>query len=71
MPRAGQLVSIAAKIGCAAQTLRERVKKTELYSGRRAGVPTDVAAQLKALERENREQRPANDILRTALDVAA
>ncbi|VXC98931.1 hypothetical protein SPHINGOAX6_70830 [Sphingomonas sp. AX6] len=41
------VVSIAAKIGCAAQTLHEWVKKAEVNGGRRAGVPTDVAAQLK------------------------
>ena len=60
------VVSIAAKIGCAAQTLHEWVKKAEVDSGRRAGVPTEVAAQLKALERENRELRQANEILRKA-----
>ncbi|WP_454888187.1 IS3 family transposase [Sphingobium herbicidovorans] len=60
------VVSIAAKIGCAAQTLHEWVKKAEVDSGVRAGVPSDVAAQLKALERENRELRQANEILRKA-----
>ena len=61
------VVSIAAKIGCAAQTLHEWVKKAEVDSGgRRVGVLTEVAAQLKALERENRELRQANEILRTA-----
>ena len=60
------VVSIAAKIGCAAQTLHEWVKKAEVDSGRRAGVSSDVAAQLKALERENRELRQANEILRKA-----
>ena len=49
------VVSISAKIGCAAQTLHEWVKKAEVDSGRRVGVPSDVAAQLRALERENRE----------------
>ena len=58
--------SIAAKIGCTAQTLPEWVKKVERDSGVRAGVPTDVAAKLKALERENRELRQANEILRKA-----
>ena len=43
---------IAAKIGCAAQTLHEWVKKTEIDSGRCAGVPAEVPAQLKALQRE-------------------
>lgn len=59
-------MSIAAKIGCVAQTLHEWVKKAEVDSGMRAGVPSDVAAQLKALERENRELRQANEILRKA-----
>jgi len=58
--------SIAAKIGCTAQTLSEWVKKAEVDSGQRAGVPTDTAGRLKALERENRELRQANEILRKA-----
>ncbi|MFD1973270.1 IS3 family transposase [Mesorhizobium kowhaii] len=60
------VLSIAAKIGCTAQTLHEWVKKAERDSGVRAGVPTDVATKLKALERENRELRQANEILRKA-----
>src|SRR5271163_3795265 len=58
--------SIAAKIGCTAQTLHQWVKKAERDSGVRAGVPTDVATKLKTLERENRELRQANEILRKA-----
>src|SRR6202142_3115714 len=58
--------SIAAKIGCTAQTLHEWVKKAERDSGVHAGVPRDVATKLKALERENRELRQANEILRKA-----
>jgi transposase len=58
--------SIAAKIGCTAQTLYEWVRKAERDSGLGAGVPTDVAIKLKALERENRELRQANEILRKA-----
>ena len=58
--------SIAAKIGCAAQTLHEWTKKAEVDGGTRAGVPTDVAEKLRALERENRELRQANEILRKA-----
>jgi len=58
--------SIAAKIGCTAQTLHEWVKKAEVDSGARVGVPSDVAERLKALERENRELRQANEILRKA-----
>jgi transposase-like protein len=60
------IVSISAKIGCAAQTLNDWVKKAEVESGRRAGVPTEMAERLKALERENRELRQANEILRKA-----
>lgn len=60
------IVSISAKIGCAAQTLNEWVKKSELESGRRAGVPIEMAERMKALERENRELRQANEILRKA-----
>ena len=60
------VVSIATKIGCADQTLHEWVKKAEVDSGTRAGVPSDVADRMKALERENRELRQANEILRKA-----
>ncbi len=58
--------SIAAKIGCTAQSLNEWVKKAEVDSGARGGAPTELAERLKALERENRELRQANDILRKA-----
>ena len=58
--------SIAAKIGCTAQTLHEWVKRAERDSGVRAGLPTDGATRLKALERENRELRQANELLRKA-----
>ena len=60
------IVSIAAKIGCSANTLNDWVKKAEVDSGTRAGVPSDVADRMKALERENRELRQANEILRKA-----
>ena len=60
------IVSIAGKIGCTAQTLNEWLKKAEVDSGVRAGTPTDVAERMKALERENRELRQANEILRKA-----
>jgi transposase len=58
--------SVAAKIGCSAQTLNEWVKKAEVESGKRAGVPSEVSERLKVLERENRELRQANEILRKA-----
>ena len=60
------VASIAAKIGCTAQTLHEWTKKADRDSGRTPGIPTDVAEKLKALERENRELRQANEILRKA-----
>ena len=58
--------SVASKIGCNAATLHEWVKRTEVDRGARAGVPTDVAEKMKTLERENRELRQANEILRKA-----
>ncbi len=60
------IVSIAAKIGCSAHSLNEWLKKSEVDAGKRAGVTTDMSAKLKALERENRELRQANEILRKA-----
>jgi transposase len=60
------IVSVAGKIGCVPQTLHEWVRKAEVDSGKRAGVPTDMAEKMKALERENRELRQANEILRKA-----
>jgi transposase len=60
------IVSVSTKIGCTAQTLLDWVKKAEVDSGKRAGVPTEMAEKLKALERENRELRQANEILRKA-----
>lgn len=60
------MVSIAGKIGCSAHTLNEWVKKAEVETGKRAGVPAETADRLKALEREVRELRQANEILRKA-----
>jgi len=60
------VVSISEKIGCSPPTLHEWVKRAEVDSGTRAGVPSDVADRLKVLERENRELRQANEILRKA-----
>ncbi len=62
------VVSVAAKIGCTAQTLHEWVKKAEVDTGKRAGISTEMAEKLKFLERENRELRQANEILRKASD---
>jgi len=58
--------SIAAKIGCSGETLRNWVRQTERDQGLRAGPTTDEREQIKALERENRELRQANEILRKA-----
>ena len=60
------IVSISAKIGCAAETLRKWVRRTEVDTGRRNGVTSDERARIKELERENRELRRANEILRKA-----
>jgi transposase-like protein len=60
------ILSIAGKIGCTAQTLNEWVKKAEVNAGKRAGVPAETAERMKALEREVRELRQANEILRKA-----
>ena len=49
------VVSISANTGCAAQALHARVKQAEVGAGGRMGGQTEVAAKLKALERENRE----------------
>ena len=55
------VVSIAGKIGCTPQTLNEWVKKVDVDSGRKPGLMTETAAKMKALERENRELRQANE----------
>ncbi|WCR00236.1 transposase [Paracoccus aestuarii] len=74
------VMSISAKIGCAPQTLNDWVKKAEVDNGKRAGIPTEMADRMKALEREDRELRqgeegqktvrgtvfPTNEILRKA-----
>ena len=58
--------SIAPKIGCVPQTLLEWVKRAEVDAGKRPGTTTAEAQRIKDLERENKELRRANDILRTA-----
>ena len=74
------VLSIAAKIGCAPQTLHDWINKAEVDSGKRAGVSSEMAEKITALERENRKLRqgeedqktvrgsvfPANEILRKA-----
>src|SRR4028118_2110567 len=58
--------SIAQKIGCSGETLRNWVRQAERDQGLRAGPSTDERERIKALERENRELRQANEILRKA-----
>ena len=61
------IVSVAAKIGCTSETLRSWVRRAEVDEGRRPGVSSsDERARLKELERENRELRRANEILKSA-----
>ena len=58
--------SIASKIGCSSETLRNWVRQAERDSGQRPGLATDERARLRELERENRELKRANEILRKA-----
>jgi len=58
--------SIAPKIGCVPQTLNDWVKRDEVDHGQREGLTTSEREQLKALQREVKELRRANDILKTA-----
>ena len=58
--------SIAPKIGCVPQTLNEWVRRHEVDAGIRDGVSSDERERIKALERENKELRRANEILKLA-----
>lgn len=58
--------SIAPKIGCVPATLLDWVKRSEIDSGMRDGMTTSERERMKALERENKELRRANEILRSA-----
>ncbi len=60
------MCSIAKKIGCTPETLRSWVRRVETDQGHCSGQTTDDRERLKALERENRELKRANEILRTA-----
>lgn len=60
------MVSIASKTGCTPESLRKWVKQTEIDQGLKNGITSDERARLKDLERENRELREANEILRKA-----
>ena len=60
------MCSIASKIGCTPETLRKWVRRSERDQGMRGGMTTADRDQLKVLERENRELKRANEILRKA-----
>ena len=60
------IISVSSKIGCAPETLRKWVRQAERDLGQRAGLTSSERERLKALERENRELRRANEILRKA-----
>jgi transposase len=60
------ITSIAEKIGCSAETLRSWVRQTERNEGKRPGLTTEERQHLKDLERENRDLKRANEILRLA-----
>ena len=58
--------SIASKIGCTGETLRKWVRQAERDQGQRPGLTSDERERIRTLERENRELRQANEILRKA-----
>ena len=60
------ILSVASKIGCTPETLRQWVRRTEIDTGRRGGLTSEDQARIKELERENRELRRVNEILRKA-----
>jgi transposase-like protein len=62
----GAIVSVAEKLGCTAETLRKWVRQAERDTGQRPGLTTGERERMKELERENRELKRANEILRKA-----
>ena len=60
------MTGISAKLGMTAETLRSWVRRAEVDQGRRPGLTTDERQRLKDLEKENRELRRANEILKDA-----
>jgi transposase len=58
--------SVALKLGCTTETLRRWVRRAEIDQGKRAGVTSSDAGRILQLERENRELRKANEILKVA-----
>lgn len=64
--RAGALARVGKQLGINPETLRNWVNRAEIDGGHRPGTTTDEAERVAALERENRELRRANEILKTA-----
>jgi len=60
------MIAIASKVGCTAETLRKWVRQSEIDQGKRDELSSTEQERLKELERENRELRQANEILRKA-----
>ena len=60
------IVSVSSKIGCTPETLRRWVRQAEQDAGKREGLTTNERDELKRLQRENRELKKANEILRLA-----
>ena len=58
--------AVSEKLGCTTETLRRCVKQAEIDEGKREGLSTDERQQMKELQREVKELRRANEILRTA-----
>ena len=65
-PRSGALRRVGDQLGINSETLRNWVQQAEVDEGHRPGVTTAEAQRIAELERENRELRRANDILKTA-----
>ena len=64
--RQGMITRVAEQLGCGAESLRTWVKQDEVNRGERPGTTSDDAERIKGLERENRELRRANEILKKA-----
>jgi transposase-like protein len=60
------ICSVSSKIGCSAETLRHWIRKDEIDTGKREGLTTSEREEFKRLQRENRELKKANEILRLA-----
>ncbi len=60
------ICSVASKIGCSAETLRHWIRRNEIDTGKREGLTTAEREEFKRLQKENRELKKANEILRLA-----